>query len=1188
MPATQAAKRKKTVDMTDSPPKRVTRARAKTTNSDDVASKPRATKITTASAKAAAMKKKPAVQAKAVKRKTRADDEDGEAIDGAVLGQEKKPGPTKAVGRAKNGDTDEKEEDQMPDALRTRARPTKAPAAEVTELEAPKTRGRPKKTLEITPAVLEVQEEIEKPEPVKKTTRGRPITNATKTPSIAPATRPAAAAQKKRVKFQQEPDKENVPIETEGPKKSAMKPTGLKAKPVRKPAAARATTRGRKIVTPTTQESQGLETKDVLPLSPKKVNQIAKSDPIISEDELAGEKTPIRALSKSPAKRVMSPVKDFGSVSKLNFAQDTAPSSPLKPTSSSIFASPARRPPTSPFKDALKSSPKRVQLGDPIAQPVLFSSRTPMKASFLQESPRRGTLRDNMTQPILLPSKSPFKMSLLQESPKRVRMEEKTTQPILVPSKSPFKASLLQSPARRPTASPTKSTGLGSPVKSSMKAAALHAAITSRQSSPSKAPSLSPEKVVSSPFRAARSPEQTVKVHTITDEEREVDAEEDDFPEFHSESPIIDVAAEAESPLRTTAATFEEPVSFDDTIMIDQSEPVARSDDISESSKPAETPTVFKGPAFSLASAALRRVSIESGSEDELASPDKGYGFTPLRSHGVSAEDFGTPAVIDGQDSDISEDQLSFTPLADQLSSWAASSPNKQNATSRPRQTRGMFSLGGVSMIVAPEQIISDIPTGSPAKYSFFEDEMVMRDGEEDVEDTSFAEMDVGNEHDIAALQVSQESQTSEEYGDENAVPSGAERLRAEQDHTLTCTPAKVFTPAKKISQQPREIHTVSKVPLRASAEDTPLIVTRQRSRSFGSALSVVSEPHHARLKQSEIPDDAENEHVTLDRPATPVLAATTIPQTAGSAMRLDAETPGRTARKGVIPDVLQGAVVFVDVHTSEGADASGIFVDLLTQMGARCVKQWSWNPRASMGSSLNSTTPEAASPDTTKVGITHVVYKDGGKRTLEKIRSSNGVVLCVGVGWVLDCEREDKWLNEADYAIDTSMIPRGGSRRRKSMEPRALANMNGNLITASIETPAKISSENEISPTTEFLTFDTPASRRDTFIIERQIAREEEPTVAPATPIAASAQDDMLEDGSTWGSPTTPYYLSKGAELVQRTCPPKQMGFPVNGEIDDQPDETVRRRLLEARRKSMQWASRIRSPLGRTVSYGK
>ena len=167
-------------------------------------------------------------------------------------------------------------------------------------------------------------------------------------------------------------------------------------------------------------------------------------------------------------------------------------------------------------------------------------------------------------------------------------------------------------------------------------------------------------------------------------------------------------------------------------------------------------------------------------------------------------------------------------------------------------------------------------------------------------------------------------------------------------------------------------------------------------------------------------------------------------------------------------------------------------------------------------------------------------------------------------------------------------MFPRGGSRRRKSMEPRALANMNGNLIPAGTETPAKVCSASEMSPTKEFLTFDTPASRRETFILERQSPQEQEDAVGPRTPLAASTQDDMLEDGSAWASPTTPYYLSKGADLVQRTCPPKRLGFPVTGEIDDQPDERVRRRLLEARRKSMQWASRIRSPLGRTVSYGK
>jgi hypothetical protein len=78
---------------------------------------------------------------------------------------------------------------------------------------------------------------------------------------------------------------------------------------------------------------------------------------------------------------------------------------------------------------------------------------------------------------------------------------------------------------------------------------------------------------------------------------------------------------------------------------------------------------------------------------------------------------------------------------------------------------------------------------------------------------------------------------------------------------------------------------------------------------------------------------------------------------------------------------VLQGAVVFTDVHTAEGADASAIFIELLAQMGARCVKSWNWNPRMSLS-------PDSGSElRGMKVGITHVVYKDGGVRTLEKVR---------------------------------------------------------------------------------------------------------------------------------------------------------------------------------------------------------
>ena len=137
------------------------------------------------------------------------------------------------------------------------------------------------------------------------------------------------------------------------------------------------------------------------------------------------------------------------------------------------------------------------------------------------------------------------------------------------------------------------------------------------------------------------------------------------------------------------------------------------------------------------------------------------------------------------------------------------------------------------------------------------------------------------------------------------------------------------------------------------------------------------------------------------------------------------------------------------------------------------------------------------------------------------------------------------------------------------------LANMNGNLVPA--ETPAKQYSE--ISPTKEFLTFSTPASRRDTFVLEQPV---------PATPLIEVADENL---GCSPLSPTTPYYLSKGAQLVQQTCPPKQtqdLLFPFSGRIEDQPDERVRQRLLMARRKSLQWVPKVSSPLGRAVSYGK
>ena len=984
---TQAAKRKKTMEMPDSPPKRVTRARAKAP--DDPQPKPKLTRITTASAKTIAEKKKAAVPTKAVKRKTRADDED--VVQGEKPMSAEQPEPEVESMRTKShqkkaalGDKAGEKDLNVP---KPRGRQPRTLPAAAAKQEAPKPRGRPKKIVEPTPTPTpsaDAEEQVENLEPVKKTTRGRPAANTTKLSTTASVTKVRVAPMKK-VKFQQdEPDKENIPIEADAPKKSAMKATGLKAKPVRKPAGARAATRSRKV----TEEVDGTrETKEdkSLPLSPKKVTQVAKSSSISSEDELSGEKSPIRALSRSPIKGPASPIRDVGSVSKLDYNQDTPPSSPSNPIFSSILASPARKPPPSPFKDGLKNSPRKVNLGDSIAQPVLLSSRTPMKASLLQASPRRGIIGESALKPAL-----------------------HTTQ-------SPFKASLLQSPARRPLASPMKVTGSLSPGKSSMTLPVLDATSASKQNSPIKASKPSPQKAISSPLRAARSPGHAFKVHKMTDEEREMEAGKNDMIPSQPTSPIKQrIAVVSEPGLPVPEKIEETSIETEGVSLSPQIESPAADGITVESPAHSDHIPYDLNPAFSVAAAAWRRVSTESMSEDELASPQKGYDITPLKRFAVSSNDFGTPAFIGGSGNiDASECKISMTPLADQLNSWAASTPIKQNAVARPRQARGMFSFGGAEILAGLENT-SFAAAGSPAKSSYFEDEMAIRDAPEAI---SCDELVNDNKQECASLQASFESQASEEYGDENAIPAELEALRLEQeaqDDTLTCTPAKVFTPAKLVSQQPREIHTVSKVPLRPSAEDSPLRVTRQRSRSFGGPLAVVGEPEAVNgsraniFKQSQPLSSVEDEIWLGDQPATPVIRAATVPQTPSSNMKLDAETPGRTVRKGVVPDVLKGAIVYVDVHTTEGADASGIFVDLLTQMGARCVKQWSWNPRASMGVSLDSNgSSQGDSPDRSpsacKIGITHVVFKDGGKRTLEKVRSSNGVVSCVGVGWVLE-----------------------------------------------------------------------------------------------------------------------------------------------------------------------------------------
>lgn len=961
MPPT--AKRKKTADMPDSPPKRVTRARAKASDNADF--KAKTVKVMTPSAKAAVERKKPAELAKTVKRKTRADDERDEPTNEPVQAAPEEA--AKPRGRTKKVEQGIVEKAGTAEAPRKpRGRQPKAKVAEMVKAEVPRLRTRANKIQDSEVEVVPFEKPDEKPEPAMKTarTRGTAATTKPSTTSVIPK---LTAAPKKKVKFQEdaEKDKENVPIEAD---KSAPKATGLRAKPIRKPATTKTSTRGKKAAAPKAESNTGSKEDNVLPLSPKKANQIAKSSSIGSEDELCSEKTPTRALSRSPVKPPPSTLRRFDGVpSRLDFNTATVPSPPTKTVLSTVLQSPARRPPQSPFKDALRQSPKKGTIGDPLTQPVLVASQSPLKST-MSDSPKRGLVAQS-----LMPA---------------------------LPPKTPLKATLLRSPARRPGASPTRNTVTKS-AKKEPHCKAHEPAVT---------PPASPQEACSSPLRAARTPGQLFKVHTISKADCKP-ASDSPSPEPVPQEVMVPCAPQ--SPVRVGCPNSTHMDAEENALDVAESTDHDTPEGVQEGrqSGPNETACdsvdprinipsnelVFTAPAFSLASAALRCSIDESDSEDELASPQKVFLNAPLLRQGISTEDFrirspdlslhsnkrGTPSVTSKRQS------IAMTPLAAQMSAWLASSPEKKTP--------------GAAMVLeqptsSPLAMSAEV---SPPKASFFEDEMAVLDHQ----DQSILDTQIQDDgHDLMLVQTSQESQVSEEYGDENTMPVNPQLVCVNdipQGLTLTCTPARVFC------SQPREIHTVSKVPLRPADDDSPspLKVPRKRSKSLTGSLNVASGCHRtltstvATLPLSEkvlVSDDMLN-HGTCSTP---------LKHRSGNDDSL-IETP-RTLPRSTVSNVLKGAVVFVDVHTSEGEDASGIFLELLAQMGARCVKQWSWNPRESLAGAahgLKLDEDEIAEPEAlnNKVGITHVVYKDGGKRTMEKVRASKGAVHCVGVGWVLE-----------------------------------------------------------------------------------------------------------------------------------------------------------------------------------------
>ncbi|GAP84354.1 putative signal transducer protein [Rosellinia necatrix] len=1144
-------------------------------------------------------------------------------------------------------------------------------------------------------------------QPAKKTTRRRAAAGTVTTtysteptPGLKSAvSRPAAkiaSTLKKTVTFQ-EPEKENmVPGATTKADidDAETATTGMRAKPVRKPAASGRTTRA-------SARAATVEVTEKKPLSPKKDGQNRPlSRDSNSDDELATyEKTPLKPLMKSP-------VKPPSAMRKLELPppekeKDENSTQSLEPVLSSVLSSPARRPPPSPFKDAMKSPAKRVDavpsLSYSSTSAEAQSSQSPSKSTMLQSPAKRphASLQVfQLNQEQANAARSPTKMSLLNTPAKRPaspikllgssiptladKPQEETSEGDTHISVEEISEEQLQSQIRAesgatPPHEPAKAEEHLEPIREEVHEESIQinsptpqlefpgrlSAVLPRHADPAlkknplpvAQPQLhlaslsSPEVQASEPVAVDESPKAGDVVESSFDEtmsiayatpggqhadrsmtesevfntppETMVTEEGKEAPPVETNNQSLDTAeVEISKPEADLAATESNEESIEAPEVEHKKESTEASETTLEQSAdpipalitpPQAAP---KRPEFGLR-AKEREDDGVSDSEDELAFSNKAT--TKHIDDTVPCATLpATPAppLFKGTERKITESaaraasrairsvtngpRLGYTPLSVQLGAWRASSPLKARQSSQKPAPQDEDEDDEFSLLDE-----NDFPVvETPAAKGFFDDEMRIRaEMENEAEIEALLEADIAakfDKHDFNNLITDEDfsiitedgemtpinnddnnqsrqhdesfSEPSQEYGDENSVPIDPV-LIGNKSETQTTSQVPV-TPKRSFAS--REFHTVSKVPLKRGDDSPPRSVKRLCSTASKASLSGgagLSTHTGFPTNLSDIDEESTLGPTTPSKP-TP---------------RPSVGTPARATRPDLDPTLLRGAVVFVDVHTTEGADAGTIFVDLLIQMGARCVKSWPWNPAGS----------NDGEKDVSKIGITHVVFKDGGKRTLEKVIESNGAVQCVGVSWVLDCEKENRWVEEKDYRVDTSLIPRGGHNRRKSMEPKAIANVNGTLVT-----PMKANQGVPREPQTVPNNY---MSRRDSTVWMRSPSEQDDDEDAPSEPnemdwestaapmLTPIPQTPAPEAVARFAMNVTPG-MSTGSfeftpdrqQLLMQTCPPKASSLinPGEGFVDRDQDQSVMMRLMAARRKSMQFAPKVASPL--------
>jgi hypothetical protein len=841
-------------------------------------------------------------------------------------------------------------------------------------LKAPAKRGRKKEPVEeVKPKAKAAAATKAKPETTRKTTRSKAAVKAPEPepgPIVEEAPEEAVPAPKRRTATRTKvatkaPEPEVKPVIeeiAEKPKPVLAKRATARAKAVTKAPAKASEKAATKAPARTRATAQKME---------KKSNEIeiVTSGAAAAKRRTRNTAAATKATVKQPAKEEPAPSSPKPSRIPIKPAQPTPAASPARPTNQEILedpfiahASPLKAPALrlgclSPAKntnsDFLAINLSSEKPGE--VSPFKTSSLVPhaesqsLKASLLSASPRKA------------PAASPLKLP-------PVSLPKFRTDHAEASEETQFRSSILQGSARKAPAFSLSRSIVGSPVKPSSFAEEGKASL---KASPRKIRIETPAKVAPALFGSSLN-----------------------MPNPFSTSLIQASPMRLKTPARTPART-PRAAPFQDVVMEEDEHNTPPQSPVLESTAPAQEPS--------------QEIVVENSvAEEPLADEPVVEGYMPTIEESISTAEESVPAVEESMPA-VEESMLaveeSMLTVEESMSIVKESMPIVEESMPAVEE----------SMTIVEEPIpekftAGELVTKEPVAGEHLAEELVIQQSiaeelmaEEPIPEEPAMSMELDAVH---GLIVEQPVQTVGIYVDpeedipqpslvmEPTMPVEIKSQTPQQSTNVASTTPKqeMPTPAREDetvrfgepcimepAAEPMDFimeSTVTEPVTEAPAPTTPTTPTEPAEPAEPTAVIT---PWSIKAAMSELPAGL----------ASPVKSSLRSPE-----KRLNSASPKKSvswqnlspqAKPPVVPaaepGVLAGTVFFVDVRSADGTDAGGLFVPLLEELGARVVENWTSN----------------------NMDLTHVLFKDGDRMTLEKVVATNGGVKCVNIGWALE-----------------------------------------------------------------------------------------------------------------------------------------------------------------------------------------